>query len=242
MGCQVSSAWVTALADGTILTSQSSPEYIHWAVEQIHAGMVEGGRTGHRVAVYLDVKVNPDRQTARVAARRALAERLPWDDVKLDVLGIREEVEEFLRGRVDALVLLVPEGFTVGDVGAGPVGGWRFDPRTPWQVRRQFASATARDVAVFACALAWAADQSGIRLADVRTLRQQIRRQPHRQIRRRGREGACRAKLGLQAGGLLPQKNAGPEDGGLQGALERGDARLGAGQLPRGPGIVEFAR
>lgn len=34
------------------------------------------------------------------------------------------------QGRVTELVLRVPEPFTVGDVGDGPVGGWRFDPRT----------------------------------------------------------------------------------------------------------------
>ncbi|MGC4015572.1 MAG: hypothetical protein QM755_13790 [Luteolibacter sp.] len=34
------------------------------------------------------------------------------------------------QGRVTSLVLRVPEAFTVGDVNDGPVGGWRFDPRT----------------------------------------------------------------------------------------------------------------
>ncbi|MFD0893405.1 hypothetical protein KBB96_18420 [Luteolibacter ambystomatis] len=34
------------------------------------------------------------------------------------------------QGRVTSLVLRVPEAFTVGDVTDGPVGGWRFDPRT----------------------------------------------------------------------------------------------------------------
>jgi hypothetical protein len=33
-----------------------------------------------------------------------------------------------VQGRVTALDLEVPEGFTVGDVGRGPVGAWRFDP------------------------------------------------------------------------------------------------------------------
>lgn len=46
---------------------------------------------------------------------------------------------------------------------------WRFDPRTPWQVRRQFDSATTRDVAVFASALAWAADRPGLCLSDVQS-------------------------------------------------------------------------
>jgi len=34
------------------------------------------------------------------------------------------------QGRVEELLLKVPEGFTVGDVTNGPVGSWRFDPRT----------------------------------------------------------------------------------------------------------------
>jgi alkanesulfonate monooxygenase SsuD/methylene tetrahydromethanopterin reductase-like flavin-dependent oxidoreductase (luciferase family) len=85
------------MADGTILTSQSAPEYIRWAVAQIEVGMAETARSVHRVAVYQDVKISPDRETARSAARRALAERLPWDDVKLDAIGIREEVAGFMR-------------------------------------------------------------------------------------------------------------------------------------------------
>jgi len=32
------------------------------------------------------------------------------------------------QGRVSALALVVPEGFTVGEVARGPVGAWRFDP------------------------------------------------------------------------------------------------------------------
>jgi hypothetical protein len=34
------------------------------------------------------------------------------------------------QGRVSELTLAVPDGFMVGDVGEGPVGGWSFDPRT----------------------------------------------------------------------------------------------------------------
>ncbi len=35
-----------------------------------------------------------------------------------------------VQGRVNALVLDVPEGFTVGEVGKGPVGAWSYDPQT----------------------------------------------------------------------------------------------------------------
>jgi hypothetical protein len=34
------------------------------------------------------------------------------------------------QGRVEELRMQVPEGFTVGEVSDGPVGSWRFDPRT----------------------------------------------------------------------------------------------------------------
>ena len=35
-----------------------------------------------------------------------------------------------VQGRVASLELDIPKGFTVGDVGSGPVGTWRFDPKT----------------------------------------------------------------------------------------------------------------
>ncbi|MEN6529434.1 MAG: LLM class flavin-dependent oxidoreductase [Anaerolineaceae bacterium] len=85
------------LGDGTILTSLSSPAYIRWAITQINIGMQEAARERHRIVLYLDVKVNENRQQARLAARRTMAARLPWDDAKLEALGITREVEDFLR-------------------------------------------------------------------------------------------------------------------------------------------------
>jgi len=85
------------VGEGTILTSISSPAYIRWALSHIHAGMVETGRTYHRVAVFLDVKVNPDRKLARFAVRRSLAARLPWRDAQTDALGITSEVARFVQ-------------------------------------------------------------------------------------------------------------------------------------------------
>jgi hypothetical protein len=35
-----------------------------------------------------------------------------------------------VQGRVSALEIVVPEGFTIGEVSRGPVGTWRFDPQT----------------------------------------------------------------------------------------------------------------
>jgi 5,10-methylenetetrahydromethanopterin reductase len=85
--------------DGTILTGMSSPAYVRWALAHIRAGMAEAGRSRHRVVVYLDVKVNPDGEAARAAARRALARRLPWAEVQLNVLGIAAQVEEFFHSQ-----------------------------------------------------------------------------------------------------------------------------------------------
>jgi alkanesulfonate monooxygenase SsuD/methylene tetrahydromethanopterin reductase-like flavin-dependent oxidoreductase (luciferase family) len=86
-----------SVGDGTILTGMSSPAYVRWAREHIHAGMAESGRRQHRIVVYLDVKVGPDGGTARAAMRQSLGARLPWADVHLSVLGITEEVGMFLR-------------------------------------------------------------------------------------------------------------------------------------------------
>jgi alkanesulfonate monooxygenase SsuD/methylene tetrahydromethanopterin reductase-like flavin-dependent oxidoreductase (luciferase family) len=84
------------VGDGAILTGMSSPAYVRWANEHIRAGMAEAGRTQHRTAVYLDVKVGPDGKAARAATRRTLAMRLPWADIQLDALGISGEVAAFL--------------------------------------------------------------------------------------------------------------------------------------------------
>lgn len=81
------------IGDGTILTGMSSPAYVRWALEQIRAGMAEVGRAQHRVAVYLDVKVNQNGAVARAAMRQALANRLPWADVHMQSLGIAAEVD-----------------------------------------------------------------------------------------------------------------------------------------------------
>ena len=85
------------VGDGTILTGMSSAAYVRWAWEHIHSGMQEAGRTEHRVVVYFDVKVNPDGESARTAARQSLASRLPWADIQLSTLGIEEDVAALIR-------------------------------------------------------------------------------------------------------------------------------------------------
>jgi 5,10-methylenetetrahydromethanopterin reductase len=100
------------VGDGTILTSMSSPAYVRWAREHINAGMAEVGRTQHRVAVYLDVKVNRDGEAARAATRRSLAERLPWADVQLRALGIAAEIDAFIQAHgVEGVAQHMPEGW-----------------------------------------------------------------------------------------------------------------------------------
>jgi 5,10-methylenetetrahydromethanopterin reductase len=70
---------------------------VRWAREHIQAGMAAGGRHSHRIAVYLDVKVQPNGKAARAAVRQALAKRLPWADIQLSVPGIANEVAAFLQ-------------------------------------------------------------------------------------------------------------------------------------------------
>lgn len=85
------------MGDGAILTGMSAPDYIRWALGHVQAGEAGGGRAHCRTAVYLDVKVNPDRNLARAAVRRALADRLPWDQAQMAAVGIAAEAEAFAR-------------------------------------------------------------------------------------------------------------------------------------------------
>ena len=98
------------VGDGTILTGMSSPTYMRWACEQVHAGMAESGHTAHKVAVYLDAKVSIDGQAARASVRQALAVRYPWADIQLQLLGIAEDVAAFVKTRgVEDLALHMPD-------------------------------------------------------------------------------------------------------------------------------------
>jgi len=108
------------VADGTVLTAMSSPEYVHWAVEQIRCGLVEGGRSQHRVVVYQDVKVNPDGASARAAVRRSLAARLPWADVQVQAAGLTDEVAAFIDTYgAEALAAHMPDAWLDAFAAAG---------------------------------------------------------------------------------------------------------------------------
>jgi 5,10-methylenetetrahydromethanopterin reductase len=84
------------VGNGVILTGMSSPAYVRWAKEHIHAGATEAGHSQPRIAVYLDVKVNSNGEVARAAMRQELTAWLPWADVQLDALGIAAEVAMFV--------------------------------------------------------------------------------------------------------------------------------------------------
>jgi len=98
------------VGDGTILTGMSSPAYVRWARGHIQTAMKEAGRIQQRLVVYLDVKVTPDGSAARAAMRRSLAKRLPWADVQMDALGIKEQVAAFIQAHDgDEIVRQMPD-------------------------------------------------------------------------------------------------------------------------------------
>jgi alkanesulfonate monooxygenase SsuD/methylene tetrahydromethanopterin reductase-like flavin-dependent oxidoreductase (luciferase family) len=100
------------IGDGTILAGQCSAPYVRWARRHIEAGMGDAGRAEHRVVTYFDVKVGPGPAAARLATRQALAARLPWLDIQLEVLGIREEVSAFLQKyQGDAIAPNIPDAW-----------------------------------------------------------------------------------------------------------------------------------
>jgi len=109
------------VGDGAILTGMSSAAYVRWACGQLRAGMAEAGRSGgQRVAVYFDVKVNPDGEIARAAARRALAERLPWADVQLEISGLAAQVAAFIEAHgAQALAQDMPDAWLNAFCAAG---------------------------------------------------------------------------------------------------------------------------
>jgi 5,10-methylenetetrahydromethanopterin reductase len=84
------------LGDGTILPAMTSPAYVRWAWEHVHAGMAESGRHAHRMTVYLAAKVGSDGQAAREVARRGLAPGLTQADPQLDGMGITAEAAELV--------------------------------------------------------------------------------------------------------------------------------------------------
>ena len=108
------------VGDGTILTAMSSPEYVRWARTQIESGMRETARPAHHIAVFMDVKVNADRETARHAVRHALAARLPWADVQLKALGIADDAANLVaQYGAESFVAHIPDAWVDAFAAAG---------------------------------------------------------------------------------------------------------------------------
>ncbi|HEY4224908.1 MAG TPA: LLM class flavin-dependent oxidoreductase [Pseudolysinimonas sp.] len=61
------------VADGTLISVLGGPRYLEQSWGPIQAGMVEGGRTEHRMPVYVLCHVDPDRAAARTSLRPLIA-------------------------------------------------------------------------------------------------------------------------------------------------------------------------
>jgi alkanesulfonate monooxygenase SsuD/methylene tetrahydromethanopterin reductase-like flavin-dependent oxidoreductase (luciferase family) len=108
------------IGDGTLLTSMSSPAYVRWTHDQVAQGMARTGHENHQIAVYLDTKISPDGQSARDAARSALAKRYPWADVQIEQAGITAEVEAFVTAHgVGSLAEQMPDAWLDAFAAAG---------------------------------------------------------------------------------------------------------------------------
>ena len=98
------------------------------------AGLAEG-RSGATLVLApsgsATIHLNPKRRDAATEATQFFAELanlyIPGPGV---VNGFHRVTIRPAQGRVSELEFDVPKGFTVGDVKNGPVGVWRFDPRT----------------------------------------------------------------------------------------------------------------
>ena len=105
------------------------------AVQVLPAAEPGGGRSGATLVLgpagASVIRFSPQRRDVAAEATRFYAEMAtlyaPGPGV---VNGLARVTVRPVQGRVAALELEVPEGFTVGEVAKGPVGAWRFDPAT----------------------------------------------------------------------------------------------------------------
>jgi 5,10-methylenetetrahydromethanopterin reductase len=101
-------------ADGTILTSMSSPAYVQWAREQVGAGLRERApeaRRRHRVVVYAQAIVSQEGQAARDTMRRVLAAQFAWADVHLKALGIYDDAHALHRQHGADMARHIPDSW-----------------------------------------------------------------------------------------------------------------------------------
>lgn len=79
----------------------------------------------------VDVQAVPKRKAAATEPARFFVETsnlyLPGPGVVTGRYRVKVRPSQ---GQVETMTLQIPEGFTVGEVGEGPVGSWRFDPQS----------------------------------------------------------------------------------------------------------------
>ena len=127
---------VAAIERVTIQLDQAGWEFASAAAVSVlpAAGLAEGQSGATLVlapSASATINFNPKRRDVATEATQFFAELanlyIPGPGV---VNGLHRVTIRPAQGRVSELEFTVPKGFTVGDVKNGPVGDWRFDPRT----------------------------------------------------------------------------------------------------------------
>ncbi|WP_214367281.1 LLM class flavin-dependent oxidoreductase [Pseudonocardia sp. H11422] len=152
------------IADGTVLSTLSSPAYVRWARDGVDDGARRGGRTEpHRLVTYALFSVDTDAAVAKDAVRESIAFYLAAmpDNALSEIYGIRDELAALLaEGGVEHLAKNMPDSWVEDlavagepdecaeklrrllDAGSDSVGLWLF----PAADAHQIAELTARDV------------------------------------------------------------------------------------------------
>jgi alkanesulfonate monooxygenase SsuD/methylene tetrahydromethanopterin reductase-like flavin-dependent oxidoreductase (luciferase family) len=153
-----------AVADGTVLSTLSSPAYVEWARRHVTAGATEAGRTEpHRLVTYSLFSVSADGKAAKQAVRDSIAFYLAaMPDTPLSgVYGIQEELTALLaQGGAEAVAREMPDSWVddlavagdpdecaeklrrLLDAGSDSIGLWLF----PADQAADVATLTAREV------------------------------------------------------------------------------------------------
>jgi 5,10-methylenetetrahydromethanopterin reductase len=102
------------LADGTIVSVMSTPQYVRWLREQVATGQATAGRENdpHRVTTFTLFRVDTDARAAKQQVRNVLAFYLyvAPESALTDVYGIRDELLDMhRRGGDDPLGLITRE-------------------------------------------------------------------------------------------------------------------------------------
>jgi alkanesulfonate monooxygenase SsuD/methylene tetrahydromethanopterin reductase-like flavin-dependent oxidoreductase (luciferase family) len=136
------------VADGTVLSTLSSPAYVRWARDHITAGAEAAGRTEpHRLVTYALYSVASDSKVAKQALREAIAPHIAAipDSALGQVFGIQDELTAMLKaGGPEAVARDMPDEWLDGlavsgdpeecaellrqrlDAGSDSVGLWLF--------------------------------------------------------------------------------------------------------------------